>query len=255
MSNLLPESGLQLFDVAGNNIRFGTAEDGRIYAVAADFAVKGLGYLQSSDATRLLDEDEKGQQIVLTPGGSQQMNVIYEDGIWELIFRSTLPGAKVVKKRVKEILREIRETGRYVAVNAQPQQLDPELKALQRARTAGDLIVAFHSAGIGDRGYWDACSRRVLGRVTGETPEFDPVTRPLTVSMYLEGKNLTAAEIKHMASSFGKALKRLYISLFDEAPATIDDLVGRHIRPVAQYQERHRPLFDQVYNSLVLSSA
>ena len=92
MSNARPGTGLQLFDVAGNDIRFGTAEDGRPYAVAADFA-KAMGYRDADKATRLLDEDEKGTQIVGTPGGPQQMNVIYEDGLWELIFRSTLPGA------------------------------------------------------------------------------------------------------------------------------------------------------------------
>lgn len=37
MSNARPGTGLQLFDVAGNDIRFGTAEDGRPYAVAADW--------------------------------------------------------------------------------------------------------------------------------------------------------------------------------------------------------------------------
>jgi prophage antirepressor-like protein len=103
-----------VFDVQGSDIRFGTAEDGTPYSVASDFA-KSMGYLQASDATRLLEDDEKGQQIVLTPGGPQQMNVIYEDGMWELIFRSTLPGAKVIKKRVKAILKQIRETGRYEA--------------------------------------------------------------------------------------------------------------------------------------------
>jgi hypothetical protein len=39
------------------------------------------------------------------------MKVIYEDGIWELIFRSTLPSAKSLKARVKSILRQLRETG------------------------------------------------------------------------------------------------------------------------------------------------
>ncbi|MFI7691713.1 BRO family protein [Nonomuraea sp. NPDC049655] len=117
-------SEIQPFDIAGSGVRFGTAKDGRPYAVAADFT-KVMGYRQASDATRLLDEDEKGQQIVLTLGGSQKMNVIYEDGMWELIFRSSLPGAKAIKKRVKEILRQIRETGRY-AVESVEQPAIPE---------------------------------------------------------------------------------------------------------------------------------
>lgn len=108
---------LRRFNVGGNNIRFGITEDSTPYAVAADFA-KAMGYGQATDATRLLDDGEAGQQIVLTRSANgvaqrREMNVIYEDGLWELIFRSTLPGAKAIKKQVKAILRQIRETGRY----------------------------------------------------------------------------------------------------------------------------------------------
>lgn len=115
MSSIIPpRNTLAVFDVSGADIRFGTTEDGTPYAVASDYA-KTLGYRDASNALRLLDEDEKGTQIVSTPGGDQRVSVIYEDGMWELIFRSTLPGAKAIKSRVKAILREIRETGRYEA--------------------------------------------------------------------------------------------------------------------------------------------
>jgi prophage antirepressor-like protein len=103
-----------VFDVQGSDIRFGSTEDGRPYAVAADYA-KTMGYTRTSDALKILDEDEKGAAICRTPGGPQEMKVIYEDGIWELIFRSTLPGATAIKARVKAILKQIRETGRYEA--------------------------------------------------------------------------------------------------------------------------------------------
>jgi len=49
-------------------------------------------------------EDERGTQIVRTPGGEQRMTVFYEDGIWELIFRSSKPEAKLLKKRIKAML-------------------------------------------------------------------------------------------------------------------------------------------------------
>ncbi|MEU7737285.1 BRO family protein [Streptomyces griseus] len=113
-------AALQLFNVSGMDIRFGITEDNRPYAVAADYA-KALGYRDAEKATRLLDEEEKGTQIVGTSESSgritqRPVSVIYEDGLWELIFRSTLPGAKAIKKQVKQILKEIRETGQYVAV-------------------------------------------------------------------------------------------------------------------------------------------
>lgn len=103
---------IQIFDVEGYGIRFGVSQDGRPYSVAADYA-KAMSYARTQNATDLLDEDEKGYAIVVTPGGPQRLAVIYEDGMWELIFRSTLPGAKAIKKRVKAILRQIRETGSY----------------------------------------------------------------------------------------------------------------------------------------------
>jgi len=102
------------FDFEGSNLRFGTTDDKTPYVVASDFA-KALGYRDAGNALRILDDVEKGTQIVSTLGGPQEMSVIYEDGIWELIFRSTLPGAKLLKARVKEILREIRKTGSYSA--------------------------------------------------------------------------------------------------------------------------------------------
>lgn len=110
---------IQIFDVSGVGIRFGVTEDGTPYAVASDFA-KTMGYRDAANALRLLDADEKGTQIVSTSESNgrvakRPVSVVFEDGMWELIFRSTLPGAKAIKARVKAILREIRETGRYEA--------------------------------------------------------------------------------------------------------------------------------------------
>lgn len=112
-------SELDLFDVAGSNCRFGVNEDGTPYVVASDFA-KLMGHRDAEHALRLLDDSEKGTRILGTPGGPQRMSVIYEDGIWELIFRSSLPGARAIKTRVKEILKEIRQTGTYNAAPAIP---------------------------------------------------------------------------------------------------------------------------------------
>ncbi len=114
------------FDVEGEPMRFGVTEDDVPFVAATDFA-KAMGHRDAEKATRLLDESEKGTQIVGTLGGPQKLNVIYEDGIWELIFRSSLPGAKAIKARVKAILREIRETGRYETT-----VLDDPLAQLER---------------------------------------------------------------------------------------------------------------------------
>lgn len=148
----LPSSELQLFDVEGHGWRFGQDDDRTPWAVAADVA-KSFDYRDARDALRMLDDEEKGTREVRTPGGPQQMKVVFEDGLWELIFRSTKPEAKAIKKRVKAILREIRETGSYSVVRRElPQDYSSALRALadehdahqitQRQRDAAELRAA-----------------------------------------------------------------------------------------------------------------
>lgn len=132
---------IQMFNIEGADIRFGTTEEGEPYAVAADFA-KVMGYTRTSDAMSLLDDAEKGAANIRTPGGVQKVGVIYEDGMWELIFRSSLPGAKAIKGQVKKILKEIRKTGSYSAnlspaemLLAQAQQLVDQERRLKEIET------------------------------------------------------------------------------------------------------------------------
>lgn len=103
---------LQVFDVEGADWRWGQDPDGTAWAVATDVA-KSFDQRDADKVTRLLEDDEKGTRIVGTPGGQQELKVIFEDGLWELIFLSRKPNARRLKKRVKAILKEIRETGRY----------------------------------------------------------------------------------------------------------------------------------------------
>jgi hypothetical protein len=72
-------SEIQLFDVHGSGWRFGVADNGRSFAVATD-AAKTFDYRDAANALRQVEDDEKGTQIVSTPGGPQEMWVIYEDG-------------------------------------------------------------------------------------------------------------------------------------------------------------------------------
>jgi prophage antirepressor-like protein len=65
-------------------------------------------------ALERLDEDEKGVSSIHTPGGTQQMVVINESGLYSLILGSRKPEAKRFKRWVTaEVLPAIRKTGRY----------------------------------------------------------------------------------------------------------------------------------------------
>lgn len=87
-----------------------------------------------SQACQALDEDEKGICKVDTLGGSQDMMLVSESGLYTLIMRSNKPEAKVFRKWVtSEVLPSIRKTGGYSVAQAQPQPALPTtyLEALE----------------------------------------------------------------------------------------------------------------------------
>ncbi|MDR0829859.1 MAG: hypothetical protein LBN95_07090 [Prevotellaceae bacterium] len=75
--------------------------------------------------TRKLDADEKGVQKIHTPGGTQEMTIVNESGLYNLIFRSNKPEAHVFRKWVtSEILPSIRKTGKYEVVPTDPTRVE-----------------------------------------------------------------------------------------------------------------------------------
>ena len=73
-----------------------------------------LKITNSRDAVSRLDDDEKGVGKADTLGGSQDMMLISESGLYTLIMRSNKTEAKVFRKWVtSEVLPSIRKTGGY----------------------------------------------------------------------------------------------------------------------------------------------
>lgn len=72
-----------------------------------------------------LDEDEKGRNLIPTPGGRQEMTVINESGLYNVILRSDKPEAKPFRKWVtSEVLPSIRKTGEYRKTQARASSRD-----------------------------------------------------------------------------------------------------------------------------------
>ncbi len=85
--------------------------DGEPWFVASDVTD---ALTLSTEATRRLDDDEKGLRTVQTPGGQQEVIIINESGLYSLILTSRKPEAKKFKKWVtNEVLPSIRKTGGY----------------------------------------------------------------------------------------------------------------------------------------------
>lgn len=76
---------------------------------------------------KCLDEDERGVDIIYTPGGNQEMTIVSEAGLYSLILRSRKPEAKAFKRWVThEVLPSIRKTGAYLS----PGMSNEQVKAL-----------------------------------------------------------------------------------------------------------------------------
>lgn len=102
------------FNFGAHTVRVVT-HNNQYWFVATDVATT-LGYRNAPDASRHLDDDEKGTQIVRTPGGDQQLTTISESGLYALELRIRKPEARKFAKWVtREVLPSIRQSGSYQA--------------------------------------------------------------------------------------------------------------------------------------------
>jgi anti-repressor protein len=102
-----------------SNEEFGSVRtltiDGEPWFIARDIA-EALGYAKARNAiaSHVDSEDKKDAPIQGTPGGTQNMTIINESGMYALILGSKLPTAKKFKRWVTaEVLPSIRKTGTY----------------------------------------------------------------------------------------------------------------------------------------------
>ena len=101
------------------NDQFGTIRvtkdnNGEPWFVAKDVC-DALDISNSRDALSRLDEDEKGVGLIDTLGGSQEMSIISESGLYSLSLGSRKPQAKPFKRWIThEVIPIIRKTGGYV---------------------------------------------------------------------------------------------------------------------------------------------
>lgn len=124
------ETDITPFAYGDQQVRVIAGADGEPWFVAADIA-KALGYSITPAMVRSLADDEKGMQIVHTPGGDQKAAIISEAGLYSAVLRSKAPGAQAFKRWVThEVLPSIRKRGGY---------LTPE--AAEKALTDPDFII------------------------------------------------------------------------------------------------------------------
>lgn len=73
-------------------------------------------WIEHSNVTEMLktvDEDEKLTSTILRAGQNRKVNMLTENGLYEVLMLSRKPVAKQFKREVKKILKSIRKTGGY----------------------------------------------------------------------------------------------------------------------------------------------
>ncbi|MNC02877.1 hypothetical protein D3C77_147320 [compost metagenome] len=122
----------------GHNIRIITDQQGEPWFVAADIAAV-LGYAQTNNMNKLIDESDKDKRVLQIGGNYANQSLINESGLYQAVFSSTKPEAKLFKRWVTfEVLPSIRKHGGYLAGQEQDA---PELimaKALMVAQSVID---------------------------------------------------------------------------------------------------------------------
>lgn len=103
---------LQIFIYGGEQLRTIQQPDG-LWWVLRDVC-RVLGLAEPHRVASRLDDDEKGRTLMTTPGGTQEVTIINEPGLYSVILRSDKPEAKAFKRWVThEVLPSIRRTGAY----------------------------------------------------------------------------------------------------------------------------------------------
>lgn len=110
-------NNLQIFkSTEFGQIRGFKDENNEPWFVGKDVA-EALGYVKARNAiaTHVLEDDKKDAPIQGDLGGTQQMTIINESGLYALIFGSKLESAKKFKHWVtSEVLPSIRKNGGYI---------------------------------------------------------------------------------------------------------------------------------------------
>lgn len=139
-------SELQVFEqrnVLGQELKiYGTSEEPLF--LAKDIA-EWIEHNKPSELVASVDEDEKLMAIVSHSGQNREMWFLTEDGMYEVLMQSRKPIAKAFKKKVKEILKDIRQHGIHATphtVEAMLSNPDTMIELLQNYKEAKEKQVA-----------------------------------------------------------------------------------------------------------------
>ena len=129
------KEGVQLFVNKELELEVRAVEiNGEGWLVGKDVA-EVLGYSNSRDAlSNHVDDEDKASVAIYDGRQNRNMTIINESGLYSLVLRSKLSGAKKFRRWVtSEVLPQIRKTGGYVPISEEDDEASIMAKALEIA--------------------------------------------------------------------------------------------------------------------------
>ncbi len=213
---------LKVFEYGTQQVRT-VSKDGEPWFVAKDVCdILNLG--NSRDAVSRLDDDEKGVGKADTLGGTQELSIISESGLYALVMRSNKPEAKKFRKWItSEVLPTIRKTGAYAT---RPTKEDASLKRADAMLNNSRVRLAkFVRETVKD--IWDYLSPEakqqyssyVVETATGQ-PGLIPLPtmeRTYTATELGQIFGVTANKIGHVANEHGLKTDEYGVTVLDKS--------------------------------------
>lgn len=123
--------------------------------------------------------------------------------------------------------------------------------AIERAAVSRAQVVMLRAAeGLVDKTWLTNKAHAVIARGLGEEPEINPAGRPLYVPDYLREHGITSKrELASIQSWFGRRVTTVAEEHDIALPGKrTSELPNGTLRETLAWTERHRPLFDEVWN-------
>ena len=176
--------------------------------------------IEHSDVSTMLrnvDEDEKLTQTFFGSGQGREMWLLTENGLYEILMQSRKPIAKQFKKGVKQILKEIRTTGGYIATQANE---TPEM-IMARALKVAEHTIEEHEKKMKALAEENEAQKRINKQLEADTqmkaeeikkltPDADYARQTLT-AVNTWNTNIIAKEMGMSAVTLNQHLQRLGI--------------------------------------------
>lgn len=231
--------------------------DGESFKAVAAGVARALGNADARDLIRNIPDDEKGSELVPTPGGEQQVWVLKEPGFYRAIGQRQAARIKNPEIRAQverfqtwvysEVLPSLRKHGRYEVPVASRKEITSAAGPVPYREQAEILSIL---RPVLPESYAVATGKVIMARAMGERPALESSETPLYAATFLAEKGHKPKTVAKFQSGFGSRVSNRYFKVHGRRPEKIPGPAGSRIDKVAVYTEDDRPILEQVYGEI-----